>query len=169
MRSVNTSVIRVKDRPRQASALALSHQQRVLHQGGTHVICDRKAHQPAGIAVNDRSQVHIRPISNRQVRDVPDVHLIWLISGELPADKVRKHCLGFIRHSGGDLAFLCVAKQLQRAHHPSDPLVIYGVMIHLVFEFSGDPLGPITTIFGGEDSLDSSPEDRVGHEAFPAC
>ncbi|BAC17176.1 conserved hypothetical protein [Corynebacterium efficiens YS-314] len=88
----------------------LAHQQCVLDQAGPHVIGDRKAHQPAGIAVDDGGQVHIRPIRDRQVSDVPDVHLIRLVGGEFPAHQVREHWFLLIGDCGGDLAFLCIAE-----------------------------------------------------------
>ena len=49
------------------------------------MVCDSKADQPAGIAINDCGQVHIRPIRDRQVGNVPDIELVRLVGGELDA------------------------------------------------------------------------------------
>ncbi|BAB99126.1 hypothetical protein WA5_1663 [Corynebacterium glutamicum K051] len=166
MRRVNAAVVGVKNRTFEVSTLVFSHEQRVLDQARAHVICDRKAHQPAGVTVNDRGQVHIRPILNWQIGDIPDIELVRLVSGELPADKVREHCLGFVRHGGGDLAFLCVSEQLQRSHDPGNPLVVRKVMADLVFEFSRDSFGPITATVSGEYSLDLDPKNSVAEQAF---
>lgn len=76
-----------------------------MNQASAHMIRNCKAHQPAGIAINHGSQVHIRPTLNRQIRNVPNVELIWLVGSELPSDQVRKHWLFLIRNSRGDLAF----------------------------------------------------------------
>lgn len=162
-------MVRMKNRTLQAPTLALGHEQRVLHQGSTHVIRDRKTHQPARIAINDRSQVHIRPIRNRQIRNISDVEAVWLLLGEFSAHRIRKHCPSFVRDSGGDLAFLGVAEQLQGAHDPGDALVIDWALIRLVFELRGDAFGTVTAIFGSEDSLDPGTEDRVRHKSFFPC
>lgn len=128
MRGVNAAVIRVKNRPSQASTLVFGHEQCVLDQAGAHVIRDGKADQPAGIAINDRRQVHIRPIRNRQVRNIPNVELVRLVSGELPAHQIREHRLLMIRHGGDDLAFLGVTKQFELTHDPRNSLVVHRFM-----------------------------------------
>ncbi len=109
MRSVNTAVVGVENGSLQAAALAFRHEQGILDQARAHVVRDREANQPAGETVDDRGQVHIRPISNRQIRNVPDVHLIRLLSGEFPAHQIREHRFLLFRHCGGDLAFSGVA------------------------------------------------------------
>ena len=106
------------------------------------------------------------PIRDRQIGNVADIELVWLVGGEFPAHQVRKHRGLLIRDGGGDLAFLRVSEKLQGLHDPCDPLVVHRSLIILVFEFSRDPFRTITTAFGGEDRLDPSTEDRIGHETF---
>lgn len=77
------------------------------------MIRDRKTHQPAGIAISNRGQVHIRPIRNRQVGNVTDIDLIGCWSGEVTANQIGQYRLFLIRLGCGDLAFVCVSKQFQ--------------------------------------------------------
>ena len=166
MGSVDTAMVRVKNCVVETSALALGHHQGVLDQGSTHVIGDREAYQPAGETVDDRGQVHIRPVRNRQVRDIADVDLVRCRGGEFPPHQVRKHRLPPIRDSRGDLAFLRVANQLQRAHDPGDFLVIDRTAGRIVVELRRDAFGAVAAAFCGEHGLDPCAEDRVAEQTF---
>ena len=166
MGSVDTAMVRVKNCVVETSVLALGHHQGVLDQGRTHVIGNREADQPAGETVDDRGQVHIRPVRDRQVRDIADVDLVRCRGGEPPADEIRKHRLPPIRDSRGDLAFLGVANQLQRAHDPGDFLVIDRTAGRVVVELRRDAFGAVAAAFCGEHGLDPCAEDRVAEQAL---
>ncbi len=165
-RRVDTAVIRVKNCVLQTSTLALRHHQGVLDQGGTHVIGDREAGQPARETIDDGREVHIRPIGNRQVGDVADVDLVRCRGGEPPADEIREHRFFPFGHSGGDLAFLGVSDQLQGAHDPGDFLGVARGCSRVVVEFSGDAFRPVAATLPGEHGLDPCAENSVAEQAF---
>lgn len=131
------------------------------------MINDRETHQATGIAVDDGGQVHIRPIRNPQVRDITDMDPIWLLRGEFPSHQVREYRLLPLRHGGGgDLAFLQIAEQCQRAHDPGDFIVIDQGAARVVFEFGCDTFGAVAAAFFSEHHRDPDTEKRVVHQAF---
>lgn len=79
---VDTAMVGMEDRTGEAATLVLRGLQGFLHQAGAHVIGDREAHEPTRVAVDDRGQVHVRPVGDWQIRDVPDVDSVLLVGGE---------------------------------------------------------------------------------------
>ena len=95
----------MKDRPGKTPAGVVRVLERSLDEFGAHVLGDSKADEHPGIAVNYRSEIHIRPVRDRQIGDIANQHPICSRGREFSLDQVGKHHSIGPTPGGGDLAF----------------------------------------------------------------
>lgn len=69
----------------------------------------------SGTAVDDRGQVEIAAVGQRQVGDVPDVDAVRRLGGEVAPEQVGHRALGGLGDRGADLAASAVAVDAVRA------------------------------------------------------
>ena len=70
IRGIHTAVVGMKHRSCKASTGGACIVQGLNHKRGFHMIRDSKAHKPARTTIQYCRQIHVRPVSNRQVSDV---------------------------------------------------------------------------------------------------
>ena len=144
LRGIDTAVIRVKNRPVKATSDPVSHREGFFDQLGAHVVGDCETGQLPRIAVDDRGQVHIRPVRDRQVRDIADVDLVRFLRGEPAFQKVRELRRTFRGHSGLHPAFPGVVDKAHLPHQPGSVLVIETVTIAPVAGEIGVDMAAVT-------------------------
>ena len=78
----------MKDRPGKVTAGVVRVLECFLDKFGAHVFGDSKADEHPGIAVDYRSEIHIRPVRDRQIGDIANEHPICSWCREVSLDQV---------------------------------------------------------------------------------
>lgn len=127
---------------------------------GAHVVGDSKADEHPCIAVNYQSEIHIRPVRDRQIGDIANQHPICSGGCKVPLDQVSKHHAIGLTPGGGDLAFFTVATQAKLLHDPGDalmvdrPVVVVGVVMR---QLCHDAFSTVELVLLVKDRLDLRP------------
>ena len=131
-------MVAVEDRPGQGSAGRVSGLERVFDELGAHVVGDRPAGEATRVAVDDGGQVQVRPVGERQVRDVTDIAFVGCGGREVTLEQVGHLLTRGFGDRGPHPPALGVAADAVLAHHPRDPLVVHPLLGGLVVvEFGG--------------------------------
>ena len=137
------------------------------------MINDRKPRQLPRIAVDNRGQVHIRPVHDRQVRDVADVDRVRPVRSEPALQQIRKPRGPFTRRRRFHPAFPGETKKAHLPHQPGGALVIETAALAPVVDGIGvdrrsHSFRAVAAVLGVEGGLDLRSQHRVIDEALPA-
>ena len=83
-----------------------------------------KAYKPARTTIQYCRQIHVRPVNNRQVGDVPNIKLVRLFGVELAAYKVCEHMSALSPHGGFYSSSPGIPVKAYILHDPGHMLVV---------------------------------------------
>ena len=168
-RGIDAAMIGVENGPVKVASDPVGHRESFFDQLRAHVVSDRETGQLPRIAVDDGGQVHIRPVRDRQVRDIADVDGVRFLRDEPAFQQVGQLRSLFRRHGGLHPAFFGVAEQAHLAHQPGGALVIEKVVVGWIgVDGRRHAFRPVTTVLGREHGLDPRSQHRVVKDASPA-